>query len=454
MAAPALPAALPHRRCCYLMLTNNWKSELYRLLLWLGGALVIGWLLNLTPWALAVASGVFAVRSIYHLHQLQHWLSHRAGGEPPEAGGLWGEVMDNLYRMQQKDRRERVRLRALIGYLRESFASLPYGAVMIDPESNIEWTNRAADTLLGLRFPEDTGQQILNLVRAPDFVTYFEAEDYSRPLDMMSPLHSDTYLQLHVTFFGKRSRLIFVRDVTQTARLERVRKDFVANVSHELRTPLTVINGYLETFADSVGADNPRWARALDQMLVQSRRMQTLINDLLLLSRLEALPQPERQAAFALRPMLDMIREEALASVGGRREITIECDDSLNLIGEREELRSAFANIVFNAARYTEADGKIVMRWFADRDNAYLQVEDNGVGIATEHIPRLTERFYRVDKSRSMDTGGTGLGLAIVKHVLLRHQAQLRVTSRPGEGSCFSCVFPVTRTEPALSAPH
>jgi two-component system phosphate regulon sensor histidine kinase PhoR len=431
------------------MLTNNWKSELYRLLLWLGGALLIGWLLDITPWALAAAACAFVARSIYHLHQLQQWLSHRPGGEPPEAGGLWGEVMDGLYRIQQKDRRERVRLRALIGYLRESFTSLPYGTVMIDPENNIEWSNKAAETLLGLRFPEDTGQQILNLVRSPEFVAYFEAEDYSRPLEMLSPLRGEVHLQIHVTFFGKRSRLLFIRDVTQTVRLERIRKDFVANVSHELRTPLTVINGYLETFADNAGAGDPRWARALDQMLIQSHRMQTLINDLLLLSRLEALPQPDKQEAFALRPMCEMIREEALASVGGKREITIECDDSLALIGEREELRSAFANIVFNAARYTEAGGKIVMRWFADRSNAYLQVEDNGVGIDAEHIPRLTERFYRVDKSRSMDTGGTGLGLAIVKHVLLRHGARLHITSKPGEGSCFSCVFPLSRIERA-----
>lgn len=432
------------------MLTNNWKSELYRLLLWLGGALLIGWLLDLTPWMLAFAACAFAARSIYHLHHLQQWLAHRSALEPPEAGGLWGEVMDGLYRMQQKDRRERVRLRALISYLRESFTSLPYGAVMIDVENNIEWSNKAAETLLGLRFPEDTGQQILNLVRAPEFFSYFEAEDYSKPLEIPSPYRGNIYLQIHITFFGKRSRLLFVRDITQTYRLEQMRKDFVANVSHELRTPLTVINGYLETFADSSvlekGGNNPRWARALDQMLIQSRRMQTLINDLLLLSRLETLPQAGEHDAFAVRPLLEMIREEALASVGGNREIAIECDDALSLVGQRDELRSAFANIVFNAARYTESGGKIAMRWYADREHAYLQVEDNGVGIDAEHIPRVTERFYRVDKSRSMDTGGTGLGLAIVKHVLLRHQARLHITSTPGEGSCFSCVFPLTRT--------
>ncbi|MDB6061145.1 MAG: sensor histidine kinase [Verrucomicrobiaceae bacterium] len=433
------------------MLTNNWKSELYRLLLWLGAALVVGWLLNLIPWALAFAATAFAARAIYRLHQLQQWLTHRSAIEPPEASGLWGEVMDHLYRMQQKDRRERVRLRALISYLRESFTSLPYGAVMIDAENNIEWSNHAAQTLLGLRFPEDTSQQILNLVRAPEFIAYFESEEYSKPLEMSSPYRSGMYLQIHITFFGKRSRLLFFRDITQTFKLEQMRKDFVANVSHELRTPLTVINGYLETFADSfssgkVGDTNPRWARALDQMLIQSRRMQTLINDLLLLSRLETLPQANQHDALAVRPLLEIIREEALASCGGSREITIESDDSLALIGQREELHSAFANIIFNATRYTEAGGKIALRWYADGEHAYLQVQDNGIGIDSEHIPRLTERFYRVDKSRSMDTGGTGLGLAIVKHVLIRHQARLSITSKAGEGSCFSCVFPLART--------
>jgi two-component system, OmpR family, phosphate regulon sensor histidine kinase PhoR len=428
------------------MLTNNWKSELYRLLLWLGAAVLVGWLLDVMAWAIAVAACAFAARSVYNLHNMQQWLTHRATIEPPEASGLWGEVMDSLYRMQQKERRERVRLRALISYLRESFTSLPYGAVMIDADNNIEWSNKAAETLLGLRFPEDTGQQVLNLVRTPEFIAYFESEEYSKPLEIPSPYRGSTYLQIHITFFGKRSRLLFVRDITQTFKLEQMRKDFVANVSHELRTPLTVINGYLETFAGNVGDENPRWKRALDQMLIQSRRMQTLINDLLLLSRLETLPQQDQHdGAFAMRPILEMIREEALASVGNQREITIECDDALALIGQRDELRSAFANIVFNATRYTEAGGKIIVRWHSDREHAYLDVEDDGIGIDAEDIPRLTERFYRVDKSRSMDTGGTGLGLAIVKHVLLRHQARLSITSTPAVGSCFSCVFPLAR---------
>ncbi len=433
------------------MLINNWKSELYRLLLWLGAGLLIGWLLNIAPWGVTLAACGFAARSIKKLHQLQQWLVHRSSIEPPEASGMWGEVMDGLYRMQQKDRRERVRLRALISYLRESFTSLPYGAVIIDSDHNIEWSNNAAQTLLGLRFPEDSGQQIINLVRAPSFIKYFEAEEYGQPLEVAAPSQSGVQLQIHITFFGKRSRLLFARDVTQTYRLEQMRKDFVANVSHELRTPLTVINGYLETFADSfaagqVGETNPRWRRALDQMLIQSRRMQTLINDLLLLSRLETLPQTDNQQALMMRPMLEIIREEALASVGDTREISIECDDNIAVIGQRDELHSAFANIVFNAVRYTQAGGKIEIRWFADHDDACLQISDNGVGIDAEHIPRLTERFYRVEKSRSMDTGGTGLGLAIVKHVLLRHHAQLVITSQADVGSTFTCVFPAMQT--------
>jgi two-component system phosphate regulon sensor histidine kinase PhoR len=411
----------------------------------LAGAVVVGWPLGLIPWALAIAARAFCLRSIYNLHALHQWLANRSAGAPPEAVGLWGEVLDGIYRMQQKDRRERVRLRALISYLRESFTSLPYGAVMVGPDDNIEWSNRAAESLLGLRYPEDTGQQILNLVRAPEFIAYFEAEDYGRPLELVSPYRPNCHLQIHITFFGKRSRLLFVRDVTQTVRLEQMRKDFIANVSHELRTPLTVISGYLETFADSAGG-NPRWKRALEQMLEQSRRMQTLINDLLLLSRLETLPQAGQQETVAVRPLLEMIREEALASADGARRIDIDCDDGLLLLGHRDELRSAFANLIYNATRYTEPGGHIRIRWYADSEHARLQVEDDGVGVEAEHIPRLTERFYRVDKSRSMDTGGTGLGLAIVKHVLVRYQATLDISSQPERGSCFTCVFPLART--------
>ena len=434
------------------MLNSHWASELYRLALILLVAMGIGWLLDLTGWIVALAASSYALWQLHQLHQLQRWLAGGASSDPPEAKGLWGEVLDGLYRLQQRDRKERGRLRALVNYLRESFSSLPYGAVMIDSDGNIEWSNSAAEQLLGLRYPEDSGQQLLNLLRAPEFIAYFEGESYARPLDLASPFRPGSHLQIHVTFFGQRSRLLFIRDVTQTYKLESMRRDFVANVSHELRTPLTVINGYLETFADTVGDVNPRWARAIDQMLQQAHRMQTLIKDLLLLSRLETVPHDDQREMIELQPLLATIRDEALAAVAQPRTITIECDTGLQLLGRPEELRSAIANLVYNAARYTHAGGHIALRWYADRDNAFLQVEDDGVGIEAEHIPRLTERFYRVDKSRSMDTGGTGLGLAIVKHVLLRHRARLVITSEPDRGSCFTCVFPISQTSrPALA---
>jgi two-component system phosphate regulon sensor histidine kinase PhoR len=435
------------------MLNSHWASELYRFVLILLVAALVGWIFDLTGWSLALAASGYALWSLFQLHRLQRWLASGAGNEPPEAKGLWGEVLDGLYRLQQRDRKERGRLRAMVSYLRESFSSLPYGAVMLDADGNIEWSNSAAQQLLGLRYPEDSGQHLLNLLRAPEFVAYFEGESYARPLDMPSPYRPGAHLQIHVTFFGQRSRLLFVRDVTQTHKLESMRRDFVANVSHELRTPLTVINGYLETFADTVGDTNPRWARAIDQMLVQARRMQSLIKDLLLLSRLETVARDDVRELVALAPMLAAIRDEALAAASGPRTITIECDAGLQLLGRSEELRSAFGNLVFNAVRYTHPGGRIVLRWYADCEHAFLQVEDDGIGIDPEHIPRLTERFYRVDKSRSMDTGGTGLGLAIVKHVLLRHNARLVINSEPGKGSCFTCVFPIEQTaRPALSA--
>lgn len=424
------------------------KPELIRLALWLLLALVIGWPLGVAGWALALVALAYCGYYSYHLWRLLRWLRLEADDakEPPEAKGVWGDIYDQIYHWQRRNRTARERLSAQINYIQESFMSLPYGVVMLDPDANIEWCNVAAEQLFGLRQPEDQGQQLLNLVRDPSFVEYFEAEQYKRPLEFESPYNRRIYLQVHVSFFGQRSRLLFARDITQTRKLEQMRKDFVANVSHELRTPLTVINGYLETFADSLEGTSPRWKRAVEQMLAQSKRMQNLVNDLILLSRLETVPQDSQQDRLELLPMLKAIREEALASVTTSREITIECDETLSLVGHRDELRSAFANIIYNAAKYTEPGGSIQIRWFADSDGAYLQVEDDGIGIEAEHIPRLTERFYRVDNSRSIETGGTGLGLAIVKHVLLRHQAKLEVTSTPGKGTCFTCVFPLMRT--------
>lgn len=419
----------------------SWKTELLRISLPLtlvAGACAI---FDLGIWPLFAASLLACAWLLRNLQHLSDWLYSGVDNEPPEALGMWGQVFDVIYDMQRDTTQNTKKLQAMIDYLHSSFASMSDAVVMLDPLGNIEWCNASAHDLLGLRESDDTGRQLINLIRSPAFVRYFDAEHYQAPLEMPSPVNSGLSLSISVSFFGQRNRLLFARDVTRTHRLEKMRKDFVANVSHELRTPLTVINGYLETFSEH-GGENPRWDRAVSQMLQQSRRMHMLIQDLMLLSRLEAVPKASEDTVIRLRPLMEMIREECGSAAKGTRHIVIECDDKIAVSGNANELRSAFSNLAINAARYTADDDTITLRWYHDDVHAYFEVEDTGIGIEPQYIPRLTERFYRVDQSRSLDTGGTGLGLAIVKHVLIRHRAELRIRSVPNKGSVFTCVFP------------
>lgn len=419
----------------------SWKAELLRvgipLLVVAAGCALFD--LGLLP--LLAAALLACAWLLRHLQRLSDWLYSGAKSDPPEAAGMWGQVFDVIYDMQRESSQDSDRLQAMIDYLHASFASMSDAVVMLDPYGNIEWCNASAHDLLGLREEGDKGRQLVNLLRSPAFLRYFEAERYQAPLEMVSPVNGLINLSISVSFFGKRNRLLFARDVTRTHRLEQMRKDFVANVSHELRTPLTVINGYLETFSEHGGA-NPRWDRAVDQMLQQSRRMNLLIHDLMMLSRLESVPKLADESVIQLRPLMEMIREESGTAAKSARRIEIECDDNIAINGNPNELRSAFSNLAVNAARYTKENDRIILRWYQDDYHAYFEVEDTGIGIEPQYIPRLTERFYRVDQSRSLDTGGTGLGLAIVKHVLIRHRAELRIRSVPGKGSVFTCVFP------------
>ena len=313
---------------------------------------------------------------------------------------------------------------------------------MLDSEGNLEWWNRAAETLLGLKTPQDGGQPVTNLVRHPRFKEYFDQENYLEPLEIPSPISDRLRIQLYITRYGNNEHLMLVRDVTRIHQLEQMRKDFVANVSHELRTPLTVIAGYLETLLDNVEDVNPRWKRALQQMQQQGGRMQTLLNDLLLLAKLEATDYPSDNHPVAIDSLLQSIKGDAQALSGQRNQrITLEAQPGLRLKGSEAELRSAFSNLVFNAVKYTQDEGNIRIRWWGDEQGAHLSVQDSGIGIDAKHLPRLTERFYRVDSSRASNTGGTGLGLAIVKHVLLRHRGRLEISSVPGHGSTFTCHF-------------
>ena len=282
------------------------------------------------------------------------------------------------------------------------------------------------------------------MVRHPDFKAYFDKTHYDAPLEITSPINNDAILEFHITLFGRKDRLIVCRDISHLHQLEAMRQDFVANASHELRTPLTVISGYLETFIDYKDTLPPRWGRALQQMHEQSQRMQNLIDDLLVLSRLET-NHGQENSAVAIEPLLKALVHDAQSlSADKHHIILLDCED-FDLLGVETELSSAFGNLIFNAVKYTPENGEIRVRWWQDTSGLHLEVKDNGLGIDPKHIPRLTERFYRADPSRHSDTGGTGLGLAIVKHTLLRHDGHLHISSQLGKGSSFTCHFPVSR---------
>jgi two-component system phosphate regulon sensor histidine kinase PhoR len=283
-------------------------------------------------------------------------------------------------------------------------------------------------------------------LRDPRFVEYFEANHFGEPLDIASHLNLITRLQYTITHYGQGEHLMVVRDTTRLHNLEQMRKDFVANVSHELRTPLTVIVGYLETLQDSDEPVNPRWKRALQQMEQQSRRMQNLLNDLLMLAHLENDDRTIEQKPVDISEMLKSVTQDARALSAERgHQISLETNETIKLNGADAELRSAFSNLAFNAVKYTPDQGEIRLCCWQDEHGVHVSVSDNGAGIAAQHISRLTERFYRVDSSRSTHTGGTGLGLAIVKHVLLRHDGRLEISSTVGKGSAFTCHFPASR---------
>ncbi|WP_271409823.1 phosphate regulon sensor histidine kinase PhoR [Pseudomonas sp. Q1-7] len=426
-------------------MNQDWRGVVIRrLLLLIGACLLAGLATGQYAWALVIGLGAYLGWTLAQLLRLYKWLKEHQPDEPPPDGyGLWGEVFDSIYHLQRRDQRVRGRLQAVIDRVQDSTAALKDAVVMLDSDGNLDWWNRAAETLLGLKTPQDSGQPVTNLIRHPRFKEYFERGQYHEPLDLPSPVNDRLRLQFHITQYGNSEHLMLVRDVTRLHQLEQMRKDFVANVSHELRTPLTVIAGYLETLLDNVEDVNPRWTRALQQMSQQGKRMQNLLNDLLLLAKLEATDYPSDSQPVAVDLVLLQIKADAIALSGNRHHrISLEADHNFKLKGSEAELRSAFSNLVFNAVKYTPDEGEIRIRWWGDEAGAHLSVQDSGIGIEAKHLPRLTERFYRVDSSRNSSTGGTGLGLAIVKHVLIRHRGRLDISSVLNQGSTFTCHFP------------
>jgi two-component system phosphate regulon sensor histidine kinase PhoR len=316
---------------------------------------------------------------------------------------------------------------------------LPDGVVIMDDVLFLEWCNPAAEQHLGLNLERDKGMRVTNLVRNPAFIDYVILGRYEQPLTLSL---RERKLIAHIIPFEARRQILVTHDATESERIEMMRRDFIANASHELRTPLTVINGFLEIAAAQTDLDPETRVSHLKLMAEQGRRMQNLVDDMLSLTRLESTDYPLRAETVDMKYLLDQILQEAKALSGGRHEITLRNDDGPDLHGSPDELRSAFSNLVSNAVRYTPEKGSIEISWQQTRTGPQFTVRDTGIGIRAEHISRLTERFYRVDKSRSRETQGTGLGLAIVKHVLLRHHATLAIDSKPGRGSVFTVKFP------------
>ena len=432
-------------------------ADVLLLAILLGAGLALGLGLGNAWFGVSLALGIYLFVCARRWRKLLDWLRDPSpDAEPPALGGPLALVARRV-KLGRDRLRERVNQgETSVALLRESFSALKDGIIILDAGRCIEWSNPAARRLLGLRHPEDKGQHIGNLVRYPGFQEFLSSGGGDAEFEFTVPDARALTLQVQAASFGQASTVLFVRDTSAVKRLETIRQDFVGNISHELRTPLTVIAGYVDTLADMMGDDSPVIAKALLQMRQQSVRMENLLKDLLLLSRFENSDQPEPadEEVIQVCAMLESIRENALTACAGDRRIALQCDASLRFRACREEIETIFSNLIFNAVKYTQPGGSVDVRFGRCDAGVEFVVVDDGIGIDPVHIPRLTERFYRVDKGRSTERGGTGLGLAIVKHALIRLGGEMQVESRPGAGSVFRCVFPAERLseEPAVYA--
>ncbi|WP_295402353.1 phosphate regulon sensor histidine kinase PhoR [uncultured Thiocystis sp.] len=405
------------------------------------------WLSGASPaWVWPLALLPYLARNLYYMHRLAILIRRHHRLAPPFPRGLWGELYRSIARYQQRGRKSRKRQIRFSRRFREAANAVPDALVILDKQLRVDWANPAAARLMNIRWPEDDERRFTELLTNSDLEHFIEAGDYMRPLDIAPAHNRAIMLSLRITPFGerKKQRLVVGRDITKIYHLNMIRRDFVANASHELRTPLTVIAGFLEPLIEApITPDSHR--RPLSLMFHQTERMCSIIEDLLTLSRLEMHDSPDAQTVVDVPDELHLILQEAQALSNGQHQFETRIEDDLLLVGNQPELRSGFSNLVFNAVKHTPPGSKISICWRCEAEGALFSVEDNGPGIAQVHLPRLTERFYRVDGARSRDSGGTGLGLAIVKHVLNRHDARLWVSSEVGKGTVFYCRFPPKR---------
>lgn len=422
------------------------------------GALALaGWVASFAlndsvAWVLfASALFLLLMHHLKHVELLTRWLKNPVPGKVPSGTGAWDYILSLLYRFERVQTRQQQELAKTLVRFRQAARAHPDGVVILDGDNRIEWCNDTAEVHFQLNVEADVGQPIGNLIRQPEFVTYVERGDYGQPLELRATRGRTSVYSIQIIPYGDAQKLLLSRDVTRLEKLETMRRDFVANVSHELRTPLTVLSGFLETIKE-LELDPQRSRDYLNLMAEQSKRMQRIVDDLLTLSTLESAPSPPTDEPVHIALLLERLRVDALALSGNKHSVILEAQAGFELLGAESEISSAFANLVTNAIRYTPAGGEVRISWTASGEGAEFAVADSGIGIAPEHIPRLTERFYRVDRGRSRETGGTGLGLAIVKHVLNRHQATLEIKSEANKGSRFAARFPARRVITDASA--
>jgi two-component system phosphate regulon sensor histidine kinase PhoR len=419
-----------------------WVPALLRLATVFLAAAVVWWMAGpVAGLSLALAAVVIALFvQLSYLHQLGEWLNDPQSGRLPDGWGVWTDAFARLYRMRREDERNQAELAEWLARFRQAMHLLPEGVAIMDDVLFLEWCNPAAERHLGLTIERDKGLRVTNLVRHPDFIDYIILGRYEQPLTLSL---RGRKIECRIIPFENRRQILVTHDATDAERIEAMRRDFIANASHELRTPLTVIVGFLEIAMSDPGLDAATRTAHLTLMTEQAERMQRLIGDMLQLSRLESDEFPLRRERVDVAALIESVALEARALSGGKHEIVAEVDGP-DIMGSMEELRSAFANLTSNAVRYSPRGGRITLSWRRGADDLQFSVTDRGIGIDPQHISRLTERFYRVDKSRSRETQGTGLGLAIVKHVLLRHGGRLKINSTPGQGSTFTASLPNT----------
>lgn len=365
--------------------------------------------------------------------------------------GVWQQIYSQFTFEQERANRHKRQYRQLLKEVRKSTNAMPDGAVILDENNDIVVCNKAAKALAGLKPKKDRGQRVDNILRDPELAAMLRSNDFSKEIEIASPMRENCWLNCRIVPYGANQKLLLIRDVTERIRLSRMRRDFVANASHELRSPLTVITGYLDSLADDQSAPQD-WVQPVAQMQLQAQRMNHIVAELLELSRLESGGSAEADDVINVGGLLAAAKK-AFYRAGETADIEVSLESSARLRGSIGEIESLITNLVSNAVRHTPVGGRIDLSWRSDADGAELSVADTGEGIEPEHLPRITERFFRVDRGRAREDGGVGLGLAIVKHVVGRHDGSLHVESKPGEGSTFRCRFPSQRVETEQAVP-